>query len=81
MKRKLFAGLMTLFGAGVALIGALFVWIATLGESPVRLWKTEHTYYQFAPHASPWTWPIGAVIVVFGLVLVVGSLRLWIKRS
>ena len=81
MKRKLFAGLMTLLGAGVALIGALFVWVATLGESPVRLWRTEHSYYQLVPHASPWTWPIGAVSVVVGLVLVVGSLRLWTKGS
>ncbi|HEY0660489.1 MAG TPA: hypothetical protein VGD21_04075 [Lysobacter sp.] len=79
MKRNLLAGFMTLFGAGLALIGASFVWVATLG-GPIGLWRTEHAYYHFVPHASPWTAPIGVVSVVVGLVLVIASLRRWAKR-
>jgi len=78
-KQKLFAGLMTVFGAGLTLIGTLFIWVATL-RVPVLLWRTEHAYHHFVPHASPWTAPIGVVSIVVGLVLVIASLRRRVKR-
>ncbi|MDQ8050863.1 hypothetical protein [Luteibacter sp.] len=80
MKGKLFAGFLTTVGICLVLLGALFLCVAALGENPVRLWQTEHTYYQFVPNASPWTLPIGGGSVIAGIALVIASLRLWQRQ-
>ena len=75
MKEKLFARFLTSVGICFVLVGALFLCVAALGE-PVRLWQTEHAYYQFVPNASPWTLHIGGGSVIAGIALVIASLRL-----
>ncbi len=77
MKRKLLAALLAMFGATLSTYGASLICVVIVGPNPVRLWTTAHTHYLLVPHVTSYTLPVGAGLVIAGLMLAISSLRLW----